>query len=46
MALDGRIQKDYIILEVNGISLDQFNNNKEAIELLKHTVQNATNNEK
>lgn len=46
MALDNRIKNDYIILEVNGINLDQYDNNDEAIKFLKRTVQDATINEK
>ena len=40
VALDGRIKPNYLILEVNGISLDEYEGHA-AVKVLKEAIQVA-----
>jgi hypothetical protein len=44
VAIDGRIKPGYILLEINGIPLDEFENTEDAIKALSDCVKETVTN--
>jgi len=44
VALDGRIKPGYILLEINGIPLDEYDTPEEAVNVLSNAVRQAVEN--